>query len=118
MLYEFQQQLEAIKNIIKSNISTIDTGEADSIDLSVLDVVPSELISSCFNNTGASRMPTVVAQREAHDIIAGHRRLAIEFSMDRGAYYSLAVTNLNKQIGMHDYTNAVLQRLDRKGSVE
>lgn len=118
MLYEFAQQLGVIKDLIQQNISIAEDGEADAIDLSALDMVPAELISACFNNTGASRMPMVVAQREANDIIAGHRRLASEYTMDRGDYYSLAVTNLNKQIGLHNYTHAVLQRMDRKGTVE
>jgi hypothetical protein len=117
MLYEFKDALTKIKGLLLKNKAIADNTGVDDIELSVIDIVPVELISSCFHNSDEYRLPSTVAKREAIDIIEGHRRTGHEYATTRSSYYDMSATQAEQLINMYDYTDAVLQRLDRKGTV-
>jgi hypothetical protein len=115
MLYEYTDFLATIKSILEKEKAISDNSGVDDIDLNEFDVVPSELISACFANSGAVTMPVIIAQREAAEIVTAHRRALTEYNKDRSHYYEQAVEDLDNVAALFDYTDAVLKRLIRMG---
>lgn len=116
MLYEFAGQLANVKGLLEQGVSIAGNEATDSIDLTVLDIYPEELASACFNNSGETTVPQTIAQREAFDFVVSHQRLMTVHAMDRAAYYTRAGSEFATIMSRYDYLNAVLQRMDRKGT--